>query len=98
MSKSEAKFYYISNTCDIDGIDIAGEILVVLDCDYSPIWDYDLSDDAVDLAFAIPKELFLITNSIEYEQLGRDDTRLTEKLLKRITNYLLKNGCEEMRD
>jgi hypothetical protein len=88
------KYYYINNTCDIDDIKIAGEILVVLDNKLNPIWYYDLSDADVDLEESTPKDLFKLTNSIEYECLGYGDPELTKSVCLNIQNWLIKQGCE----
>jgi hypothetical protein len=57
-----SKFYYINNICDHD-INVAGEILVVLDEDKTPVWHHDWSDSTFDFPDHLPRDLMKITGA-----------------------------------
>lgn len=79
------KIQYISNTCDLDGIDECGEIMLVFK-DGQIVHHHDYSDGALETDYveALMKSLGV---EIEFESIKPD-----KKQLKSIKTYLKEHG------
>jgi CRISPR/Cas system endoribonuclease Cas6 (RAMP superfamily) len=91
------KFYYLNNTCDHDAINIAGEILVVLDENKNVIYHHDWSDSSFEFPEQLPRvfmKKFQATYDSEFISLDFQK-KLSKALCKKIEKYLKENGYEE---
>lgn len=83
------KIQYINNTCDVEGIKVGGEIMVLLK-DGKPVAHHDLFDDALNL--------YLLTDlfkpfgiDVEFEEITP-----SKELIKLINEYLIPIYGEEI--
>lgn len=79
---------YIPNTCDVNGLDHVGEVMVVLRHGI-PSAHWDLSDGNVDLDAV---KFFTDMCAVELEL--KPITKPSKKLVKLIAEYLTANGYE----
>lgn len=82
------KIQYIQNTYDIDGINVCGEIMVLLK-DGVPLSYLDQSDATVDLSY-VRELLKPFGIDVEFEELDK----ITLEVKKRVNEFLKNAGCE----
>ena len=82
------KIQYIQNTCDIDGIKVDGEYLVLLK-DGIPLSYLDLSNTVLEVIY-IEDLLRPFEVDIEFEELSE----ISPAIKRRVNKFLKNAGCE----